>query len=235
MVKHLLAEWLYMKSAQDKEEKYHRSIYITKAGSNSTNVAKKDADKERTDNDTGTEVLKVDEEQGEEISNTVTLEENTNKLDEGQAGSDPGKTPESRPPPEQELLEKNQAGPNPGLRHVALTGPNPEPVHEDFIATVYPKVHESLKLPTDENVLIENPLSSSGTLSSLKNLDDAYTFGDQFLKDNSTEDESGKANVDTKVEFMVTVPIHQADSSVPLLSTPIIDLSPPKPVSSPVQ
>ncbi|GJT24157.1 hypothetical protein Tco_0894094 [Tanacetum coccineum] len=90
------------------------------------NVAEKDADKERTDSDTGTEVLKVDEEQGEEISNTVTLEEKTAELDEGQAGSDP--------------------------------------------------VHESLKLPTNENVLIENPLSSSGTLSSLKNLDDAYTF-----------------------------------------------------------
>ncbi|GJZ57049.1 hypothetical protein Tco_0612543 [Tanacetum coccineum] len=34
---------------------------------------------------------------------------------------------------------------------------------------------------------------------------------------------------------MVTVPIHQASSSVPLLSTPVIDLSPLKPVSPPVQ
>nr|GFC11119.1 hypothetical protein [Tanacetum cinerariifolium] len=44
--------------------------------------------------------------------------------------------------------------------------------------------------------------------------------------------EPGNANVETKVESMVTIPIHQASSSVPPLSTPIIDLSPPKPVSS---
>ncbi|GJX41214.1 hypothetical protein Tco_0256204 [Tanacetum coccineum] len=47
------------------------------------------------------------------------------------------------------------------------------------------------------------------------------------------EEEPGKANVETEVESMVTVPIHQASSSVPLLSTPIIDLPPPKPMSPP--
>ncbi|GJV95989.1 hypothetical protein Tco_1547566 [Tanacetum coccineum] len=50
-------------------------------------------------------------------------------------------------------------------------GPNPEPMHEDFIATVYPAVHENLKLTTEEQVHIENPPSSSGTLSSMKNLE----------------------------------------------------------------
>ncbi|GKF11161.1 hypothetical protein Tco_0049087, partial [Tanacetum coccineum] len=49
------------------------------------------------------------------------------------------------------------------------------------------------------------------------------------------EDEPGKANVETKVESMVTVLIHQASSSVPPLSTPVIDLSPPKPVSPHVE
>nr|GEX41286.1 hypothetical protein [Tanacetum cinerariifolium] len=38
-----------------------------------------------------------------------------------------------------------------------------------------------------------------------------------------------------KLNPMVTVPIHQASSSVPLLSTPIIDLTPPKSVSPPIQ
>ncbi|GKA29765.1 hypothetical protein Tco_0716010 [Tanacetum coccineum] len=65
----------------------------------------------------------------------------------------------------------------------------------------------------------------------MKNLDDNFTFGDQFLNDKPMEDEPGKANVETKVESMVTVLIHQASSSVPPLSTPVIDLSPPKPVS----
>ncbi|GJW53711.1 hypothetical protein Tco_0097796 [Tanacetum coccineum] len=118
-------------------------------------------------------------------------------------------------------LDEGQAGSD-------LAGPNPEHMHEDFIATVYPDVHENLKLTTEEQVHIENPPSSSGTLSSMKNLEDAFTFGDQFLNEKSMEEEPRKANVETKVESMVIVPIHQASSSVPPLSTPIIDLSPPK-------
>ncbi|GJX72050.1 hypothetical protein Tco_0309221 [Tanacetum coccineum] len=51
----------------------------------------------------------------------------------------------------------------------------------------------------------------------------------------STEDDSGKLNVEAEVVSMVTVPIYQASSSVPPLSTPVIDLSPPKPTSSTTQ
>nr|GEV13766.1 retrovirus-related Pol polyprotein from transposon TNT 1-94 [Tanacetum cinerariifolium] len=91
----------------------------------------------------------------------------------------------------------------------------------------------SLKFPINEQVILEDTLSSSGTLSFMKILDDTYTFGDQFFNDKSTEDEPGKHNVDTEVISMVTVPIHQASISVPLLSTPIIDLSPIKSVASP--
>ncbi|GKD27054.1 hypothetical protein Tco_1233268 [Tanacetum coccineum] len=68
----------------------------------------------------------------------------------------------------------------------------------------------------------------------MMNLEDNFTFGDQFFIDKSLEDEQGKANVDTKVESMVTVPIQQASSSAPTLSTHVIDLSPPKPVSPPL-
>nr|GEZ94593.1 hypothetical protein [Tanacetum cinerariifolium] len=105
----------------------------------------------------------------------------------------------------------------------------------DFIAIVYPAIYESLKLTTEEQVNIENPPSSIGTFSSMKNLEDAFTFGDQFLNYKSTKEESGKANVETKTKSMVTVPIHQASSSVPLLSTPIKDLLPSKPMSPVVQ
>nr|GEV44445.1 hypothetical protein [Tanacetum cinerariifolium] len=120
------------------------------------------------------------------------------------------------------------AGSNPGQSHVALARLNPEPMHKDFIATVYPKVYESLKHTTKEHVFLENPSSSSRTFSSMKNLDDAFTYGDQFLIDKPTEEELGKANVEIKVESMVTVPIHQSSLSVPHLSTPVIDLSPSK-------
>ncbi|GJR52072.1 hypothetical protein Tco_1402593 [Tanacetum coccineum] len=153
-------------------------------------------------------------------------------ISEGQAGSDPGKTLESRPPPEQVLIEEDQAGPHPGQSHVAIAGPNPEPMHDDFVATVYPQVHESLKHTTKEHVQMDNPLSSTGTLSSMKNLDN-FNFGDQFIADKSPEDESGNGNVDTEVESMVIVLIHQASSFVTPLSIPVIDLSPPKPVSTP--
>nr|GEW43616.1 retrovirus-related Pol polyprotein from transposon TNT 1-94 [Tanacetum cinerariifolium] len=105
----------------------------------------------------------------------------------------------------------------------------------EFMANVYLDVHGSLKFPADEHVILEEPLSSSRNLSSMKNLDVAYTIGDQFLNDKPTEDKSSKLNVDSEVVFMVTVPIHQTSSSISLLSTPIIDLSPPKPVSSTTQ
>ncbi|GJU78201.1 retrovirus-related pol polyprotein from transposon TNT 1-94 [Tanacetum coccineum] len=57
--------------------------------------------------------------------------------------------------------------------HVALAGPNPEHMHDVFLATNYPKVHESLKHTTKEHVHLENPPSSSRTLSSMKNLEDS--------------------------------------------------------------
>nr|GEV71583.1 hypothetical protein [Tanacetum cinerariifolium] len=140
---------------------------------NSTNDAETAADMEQSNNETDIEILNVVEERGKEVSNMVALEERTVKLDEGQAGLDLGKTPESQPPPELELMEEDQAGSKPRQSH------------------------------------------------------DSFIFGDQFINDKSMEEESGKDNLETKVESMVTVPIHQASSSVPPLSTPIVDLSPP--------
>ncbi|GJR71419.1 hypothetical protein Tco_0083784 [Tanacetum coccineum] len=168
------------RSAKAKEAKYQGLIHISEADSNSTNDVETATDMEQS---------------------TKALEERTVELDEGQAGSDLGKTPESQPPPEYVLMEEDQARSNPRQSH----------------------------LETEEQVHIENPPSSNDTLLSMKNLEDAFTFGDQSLNDKSTEEESGKANVETEVESMVTVPIHQACSSVPTLSNPFIDLSPPKP------
>ncbi|GJX29380.1 hypothetical protein Tco_0237459 [Tanacetum coccineum] len=191
------------------------SANVVRDTSSPTNAETGD-DTEKSNNESDSKILNVDKERGEDVSNTMALEERIVELDEGQAGSDPSKTPESRPLPER-------------------AGPNPEPMHEDFVAIVCPQVHESLKLATEEHVHIENPPSSFGTLSSMKNLDDAFTFGDQFLNDKLTEEEPGKANVETKVKSMVIVSIHQASSPAPPLSTPIIDLTPPKPASPPTQ
>nr|GEZ09884.1 hypothetical protein [Tanacetum cinerariifolium] len=131
---------------------------------------------------------------------------------------------------QQEFMEEDQAGSDPEVSQVALVGPNHEPTYEEFMANVYPDVHGSLKLPVDEPIILEEALRSFENLLSIKNLDDVYTLGDQFLNDKSTKDDPGKFNIDLEVVSMVTVLIHQVSSSVPSLSTPIIDLSPLKPV-----
>ncbi|GJY54027.1 hypothetical protein Tco_0445691 [Tanacetum coccineum] len=114
-----------------------------------------------------------------------------------EAGSDPGKTHESQPLPEQEHMDEDQAGPDPGISRVALSGQDPKPTHDEFMADLI--------------------------------------WRDQFINDKSTDDELSKLNVEAEVVSMVTVLIYQASSSVPPLSTPVIDLSPPKPASSATQ
>nr|GFB06973.1 hypothetical protein [Tanacetum cinerariifolium] len=77
-----------------------------------------------------------------------------------------------------------------------------------------------------------NPISSSRTLSSMRNLEDNFTFADQFINDKPTKEDPSKSNVESKVKSMVIVPIHQASSSVPPLFIPVINVTPLKPVSS---
>ncbi|GKF74487.1 hypothetical protein Tco_0220819, partial [Tanacetum coccineum] len=100
-------------------------------------------------------------------------------------------------------LEPMQEDSGPGKEHVALAEPNPEHMDEDFYATAYPKVHENLKLRTDEHVILENLESSSATLSSMKNLDDIENFGDQFLNDKPTEDDQEKTNVVDETDSII--------------------------------
>ncbi|GJX16942.1 hypothetical protein Tco_0217774 [Tanacetum coccineum] len=56
------------------------------------------ADTDKTNSGGDTEILQFGEEQGEDVTNMVDQEEKTVEINEGQAGSDPSKTPESRPP-----------------------------------------------------------------------------------------------------------------------------------------
>ncbi|GKA72524.1 hypothetical protein Tco_0778740 [Tanacetum coccineum] len=55
--------------------------------------------------------------------------------------------------PDPEPVQEDQTGSNSGKLHVSLAGPNPEHMDDEFLATAYPKVHENLKLITDERVL----------------------------------------------------------------------------------
>nr|GEW76484.1 hypothetical protein [Tanacetum cinerariifolium] len=159
-------------STQPQDDTSANAVYHTLSLADSTNNAENVAAIEQSKSKADTEILNAEEVQGEEVLHTVALAKRNIEFDEGQDRSDPGKTLESRPLPERKFIEEDQAGSNPGQGHMAQVGPNPEPMHEDFIAIVYPAVHESLKLTTEEQLHIEKPLSSSKTLSSMKNLED---------------------------------------------------------------
>nr|GEW89132.1 uncharacterized mitochondrial protein AtMg00810-like [Tanacetum cinerariifolium] len=223
-------------SIQLQDDTIDQTIQDTSSLAYLINVQKKTADSERIDSGSGTEILKLDEEQGEAVSQIVGLEKTIAELDEGQAGSDPGRTLESKPLPEHEQMDKEQAGLDPGQSHVALVGSNPKHMHEDFTSVIYPKVHESMKFPADKEIILEDPHSSSRTLSSIKNLDDAFNFGDQFVNDKSTKDEQGKSNAKAKVVSMSPPPVHEqylvatADTTTTTLPLP---LPPPLQQSAP--
>ncbi|GJU23732.1 hypothetical protein Tco_1157074 [Tanacetum coccineum] len=105
--------------------------------------------------------------------------------DEGQARSNPGDAAESQP----QSSHAVHAGLN--LEHMdfevtnASTQQNPKQMDEEFTKTAYPNVQENLKLPTKDQVILEEPASSAGTLSSLQNLDKELSFTNQFLVEKS--------------------------------------------------
>ncbi|GJZ91716.1 E-beta-farnesene synthase [Tanacetum coccineum] len=160
---------------------------------------------------------------------------NLDEQDEGQAGPNPSDVAASQPLLSHVVL----AGPD--LEHMNLEAsntsiqPNPEQMDEEFTTTAYPNVQENLKLPTEGEVRLEEPASSAGTLSSLQNLDKELSFTNQFLSEKSQEDEPEKTNIEAEVQSMVTVPIHQDTSSVPLMTTLVIDLTVSQPVPTAVQ
>ncbi|GKB93862.1 E-beta-farnesene synthase [Tanacetum coccineum] len=155
--------------------------------------------------------------------------------DEGQAGSNPGDAAVSQPQPSHVV----HAGPNLEHMDVEVTDTsiqqNPEQMDEEFTTTAYPNVQENLKLPTEDQVRLEEPANSAGTLSSLQNLDKEFSFTNQFLEEKSQEDEPEKTNTKSEIQSMVTVPIHQDTSSIPLMTTPVIDLTVSQPISTMVQ
>ncbi|GJZ65843.1 hypothetical protein Tco_0622539 [Tanacetum coccineum] len=115
---------------------------------------------------------------GEDVEKQENVMEKTMELDQDQAGSDPSETLESQPQLEQVHMEEDQAGPDPRISRVAFAGPEPETTYDEFMADLYPKVQEILKFLADEHVILQDPLRSSGTLLSMKNLEDAYAIGD---------------------------------------------------------
>ncbi|GKE31276.1 hypothetical protein Tco_1450598 [Tanacetum coccineum] len=86
----------------------------------------------------------------------------------------------------------------------ASTQQNPEQMDEEFITTAYPNVQENLKLPTKDQFYVEKP----------------------------REEEPKKTNTESEVHSMVMVPIQHDTSSVPPMTSPVIDLTVSHPVST---
>ncbi|GJU92697.1 hypothetical protein Tco_1317453 [Tanacetum coccineum] len=176
------------------------------------------SDSERTESETETAAPKGDKDQGEVDSSTVTSGVSI-------PVSDPEKAHEALAGPDPEPMQEDQTGSNSGKLHVSLAGPNPEHMDDEFLATAYPKVHENLKLITDERVIEENPESHSGSMSSMKNLDDTDNFGDQFLYDKPTEDDQEKSKVIKESDCTIPDPSHQTVTSTPSVISPFTDVS----------
>nr|GEV82295.1 hypothetical protein [Tanacetum cinerariifolium] len=168
---------------------------------------------------------------------------------EGQAGPNPDDQDKGQAGPDLDEQAEGQAGPNPGdaaasqplpspvvhaepnLEHMDLevsdvsTQPHPEQIDEGFTATAYPKVRENLKLTVEEQVILEESACSSGTLSSLQHLTKDLSFGDLFFNDKPSEADNEKTTAETEAESMVSVTIQQDTSSIPPMTTPVIDLT----------
>ncbi|GKA23431.1 hypothetical protein Tco_0709393 [Tanacetum coccineum] len=180
------------------------------------------SDSERTESETETAAPKGDKDQGEVDSSTVTSGVSI-------PVSDPEKAHEALAGPDPEPMKEDQTGSDSGKLHVSLAGPNPEHMDDEFLATAYPKVHENLKLITDERVIDDKPESHSGSMSSMKNLDDTFNFRDQFLYDKPTEDDQEKSKVREESDSTIPDPSHQTVTSTPPVIAPFIDVSSSKP------
>ncbi|GJS51971.1 hypothetical protein Tco_0625333, partial [Tanacetum coccineum] len=182
------------------------------------------SDSERTESETEAAAPKGDKDQGEVDTSTVTSGVSI-------PVSDPEKAHEALAGPDPEPMKEDQTGSDSGKLHVSLAGPNPEHMDDEFLATAYPKVHENLKLITDERVIDDKPESHSGSMSSMKNLDDTFNFGDQFLYDKPTEDDQEKSKVREESDSTIPDPSHQTVTSTPPVIAPFTDVSSTKPSS----
>ncbi|GKF90424.1 hypothetical protein Tco_0274125, partial [Tanacetum coccineum] len=147
-------------SSQPKDDKAEKVIHEPSSTS----------DSERTESESEATTPKGDKDQDEVDMSTVTSGVSI-------PISDPAKEHEALAGPDPEPMKEDQIGSDSRNLHVSLAGPNPEHMDDEFLATAYPKVHQNLKLITDERVIEDNPESHSGSMSSMKNLEDTDNFG----------------------------------------------------------
>nr|GFA48241.1 hypothetical protein [Tanacetum cinerariifolium] len=101
------------------------------------------------------------------------------------------------------------------------TQPHLELMDEGFTASAYPKVQENLKLTVEKQVILEEPASSTGTLSSLQHLAKDLSFGDLFFNDKPSKVDNEKTTTETEAESMVSVTIQQDTPDSPNVHRPL--------------
>ncbi|GJU62174.1 putative ribonuclease H-like domain-containing protein [Tanacetum coccineum] len=118
---------------------------------------------------------------------------------------------------------QGQAGSDPEKAHEALAGPDPEPMQEDQTGSNSGKLH-------NERIIEDNPESHSGSMSSMKNLEDTDNFGDQFLYDKPTEDDQEKSKVVDESDSTIPDPSHQTvTTNPPVIAPEVLSFSSTKP------
>nr|GEV34298.1 hypothetical protein [Tanacetum cinerariifolium] len=137
-----------------------------------------------------------------DASNRVLTEINAGVQDEGHAGSNPDKQDEGQARSNPGNSAKFQPQPS----HVAHAGPNLEP----------------MDLAVSDAYTQQNPeqIDEEFTITTYPNVQENLK-----LQTEDQEEEPEKTNAESEVQSMVTVPIHQDTSSIPLMTTPVIDLT----------
>nr|GEV46867.1 putative ribonuclease H-like domain-containing protein [Tanacetum cinerariifolium] len=117
--------------------------------------------------------------------------------------------------------DKDVPGTDAGVPDEVQAGPN----HDDAAASQPLPSHENLKLTVEEHVILEEPASSIGTLSSLQHLAKDLNFGYLFFNDKPSKADNEKTTAETEAESMVSITIQQDTSSIPPMTTSVIDLT----------
>ncbi|GJZ17978.1 E-beta-farnesene synthase [Tanacetum coccineum] len=131
-----------------------------------------------------------------------------------------------QPLPEVQGKGKEKVGPNPG--DAATSQPL-----SSHVVHARPNL-EHMDLEASDTSIQPNPeqMDEEFTTTAYPN---ELSFADQFLVEKSQEDEPEKTNTESEIQSMVTAIIYQDTSSVPLMTTRVIDLTVSQPVPTAVQ
>ncbi|GJU57831.1 hypothetical protein Tco_1235597 [Tanacetum coccineum] len=142
---------------------------------------------------------------------------NARNQEEGQAGPNHG------------LQDEGQARPNPGVQYEGQAGPNHGIAAESQLQSSH-VVHarpnlEHIDLGTFDALTQQKPkqMDEKFIITAYPNVQENLKLPTEDQK--PQEEEPGKTNAEAEVLSIVSVPIHQDTSSVPPMTTPIIDLT----------